>query len=284
MQNTESINLTDRFASLPKSGALSIFFTAGYPRLNDTVPLLKLLQNEAGVDMVEIGFPFSDPIADGPTIQESNRIAIENGMRLAVLFKQLSAARSEGVTIPLLLMGYLNPVEQYGFARFVSAASSCGIDGLIIPDLPFEQYKNRYREIYIRNNVRPVFLVTPRTTRARIESFLEERPAFLYLLSSDGVTGGALEISSEREAFFKRIASTVQDTPLFVGFGVRDQATFRAVTKYTSGAIVGSYLLNAIKHLPPKSRAQNNEGNESDLDVAVAGGALKLAELVRGLR
>jgi tryptophan synthase alpha chain len=276
-----AINFIDRFANLPKKGALSIFFTAGYPRLNDTLPILKLLQHGAGVDMVEIGFPFSDPISDGPTIQESNRIAIDNGMRLELLFDQLRAVRSEGITIPLLLMGYLNPVEQFGFERFAAAVSSCGIDGLIIPDLPFEQYKNRYSEIYKRNNLRPVFLVTPRTTEARVAAFLEERPAFLYLLSSDGVTGGALEVSSEREEFFKRIADTVGDTPLFVGFGVRDQKTFRSVTKYTTGAIVGSHFLKALKDL---AAGAGTRDDVSDLEIAGSDGAVRLAELVRGLR
>jgi len=254
----------DRFARLPNKRALSIFYTAGYPRLSDTVPVLREL-TASGVDMVEIGFPFSDPVADGPTIQESNRVAIENGMTLSVLFKQLREARQH-TDIPIALMGYLNPVEQYGFERFLRDAAACGVDAAIIPDLPFEQYQRRYKALFAEQRVRPVFLVTTRTEPERIRAFDAESPAFLYLLSSDAVTGGSISVcsgsgASDREVFFQRVAQMRLSRPLFVGFGVRDRQSFDAVTTSTQGAIIGSAFLQALANLP----ASDKDSDLSDL-------------------
>lgn len=237
----------DRFGTLPKSKALSIFLTAGYPRLHDTVPLIDRLSS-SGVDMIEIGFPFSDPVADGPTIQESNRIAIENGMSVPVLFEQLREVRAR-VDIPLLLMGYLNPVEQYGIERFLGEAARCGIDGAIIPDMPFELYVSKYKPLFAYYGVRPVFLATPRTPADRLRAFDRENPAFLYLLSLDGVTGGSVTISSSRDEFFQRVAQLGLRRPLFVGFGVRDRESFARVTKHTTGAIIGSAFLEVLANV-----------------------------------
>lgn len=263
----------DRLSRLPAKRALSIFYTAGYPRLNDTVPLLRELSVN-GVDMVEIGFPFSDPVADGPTIQESNRVAIENGMTLQVLFEQLREARRY-TEMPILLMGYLNPVEQYGFERFMRDAAACGIDGAILPDMPFELYKTRYKSLFLEYGVRPVFLVTTRTPAERIRAFDAEDPAFLYLLSSDAVTGGALSVSAEREAFFQRVSEMGLQRPLFVGFGVRDRVSFDTVTRYTRGAIVGSGFLQAIGGLPESTQG----ATLSDLD-----GSQVVATYLKGMR
>jgi len=238
----------DRFGTLPKSKALSIFLTAGYPRLHDTVLLIERLSS-SGVDMIEIGFPFSDPVADGPTIQESNRIAIENGMNMPALFEQLREVRAR-VDIPLLLMGYLNPVEQYGVERFLCDAARCGIDGAIIPDMPFELYVSKYKPLYERHGVRPVFLATPRTPAERLHAFDRENPAFLYLLSIDGVTGGSVTVSSSREEFFERVSRMELKSPLFVGFGVRDRESFDRVTKHTTGAIIGSAFLEVLANMP----------------------------------
>ena len=237
-----------RLAKLPEKRALSIFCTAGYPRLGDTVEILKRLE-KTGVDMIEIGFPFSDPVADGPVIQESNRVAIENGMNLSVLFDQLIDIRSV-VSIPLLLMGYLNPIEQYGVERFLKDAARCGIDGVILPDLPFDEYLERYKPLFIRFGIAPVFLVTTRTSPERIRAFDRESPAFLYLLSSDAVTGGALQVSNDRESFFKRVSEMQLASRLIVGFGVGNRDSFEAVTRHTNGAIVGSAFLRAIAQAP----------------------------------
>jgi len=254
----------DRFSTLPKSSALSIFLTAGYPRLHDTVPLIERLCS-SGVDMIEIGFPFSDPVADGPTIQESNRIAIENGMSVPVLFEQLREVRAR-VDIPLLLMGYLNPVEQYGVERFLRDAAECGIDGAIIPDMPFELYVSKYKPLFEHYGVRPVFLATPRTPVERLRAFDQENPAFLYLLSIDGVTGGSVTVSSSREEFFERVAQMGLASPLFVGFGVRDRESFTRVTKHTTGAIIGSAFLEVLANMPAHSK-DPTRSDESSMTV-----------------
>lgn len=251
-----------RFIQLPPTGALSIFFTAGYPRRDDTMPILRALQ-ASGVDMVEVGFPFSDPVADGPTIQESNRIALDNGMTVARLLEQLKELRQGEITVPVLLMGYLNPVERYGTERFFMEAAECGVDGLILPDMPFDDYITRYKALFEKSGLRPVFLVTSRTTPERIRAFDAEEPAFLYILSSDAVTGGRASVTQDRDAFFKRLQDMRLKSRLIVGFGVQDRESFQAVTRNTSGAIIGSAFLRAISHVP--KGVSNSESNEDVL-------------------
>ena len=236
---------TDRFASLPPSRALSIFFTAGFPKRDDTMTILKELQ-AAEVDMVELGFPFSDPVADGPTIQESSLVALNQGMSVSLLFEQLASLRTSGITYPVLLMGYLNPLEQFGRSRFFERAEACGVDGLIIPDLPFEEYLSDYKALFVKHRLRPVFLVTPRTPAERIRAFDDEAPAFLYVLSSDAVTGGRASVSDERQAFFKKLRDMGLKSRLIVGFGVADRESFTTVTTHTDGAIVGSAFVRAL--------------------------------------
>ncbi len=234
-----------RFLQLPAERALSVFFTAGFPRLGDTMPILEALQ-ESGVDMVEVGFPFSDPVADGPTIQESNLVALGNGMTVATLFEQLSGLRRSGVTMPVLLMGYLNPLERFGAESFFARAAECGVDGLILPDMPFDEYLDRYRALFKKEGLKPVFLVTSRTSEERIRAFDAEEPAFLYVLSSDAVTGGRAAVSEERDAFFKRLKEMRLKSKLIVGFGVSDRESFNAVTRHTAGAIIGSAFVRAV--------------------------------------
>lgn len=249
---------SNRFSTLPTRKALSLFCTAGFPRRDDIVPVVERLQ-AAGVDMVEIGFPFSDPTADGPTIQASNARALSNGMTLALLFSQLRALR-EKVTIPVLLMGYLNPVEQYGCERFLRDAAACGIDGVILPDMPFEEYCETYKPLFQEAGVKPVFLVTSRTAADRIAAFDREEPAFIYVVSSDAVTGGTVVVSEERAAFFKRLAEMNLKSQLIVGFGVSDKASFDSVTERARGAIIASAFLRAIADLP----AQSGDPHRSD--------------------
>lgn len=234
-----------RFLQLPAERALSVFFTAGFPRLGDTMPILEALQ-ESGVDMAEVGFPFSDPVADGPTIQESNLVALGNGMTVATLFEQLSGLRRSGVTMPVLLMGYLNPLERFGAESFFARAAECGVDGLILPDMPFDEYLDRYRVLFKKEGLKPVFLVTSRTSEERIRAFDAEEPAFLYVLSSDAVTGGRAAVSEERDAFFKRLKEMRLKSKLIVGFGVSDRESFNAVTRHTAGAIIGSAFVRAV--------------------------------------
>lgn len=249
---------SNRFEQLPKNGALSIFFTAGYPRRDDTVQILKTLQ-QCEVDFVEIGFPFSDPIADGPTIQESNHVALANGMSVARLFEQLESVKRAEIGLPMLLMGYLNPVEQFGRERFFERAAACGIDGLILPDMPFDEYLSTYKPLYQKNGIKPVFLVTSRTDPERIKAFDAQAPAFLYVLSSDAVTGGKALVSQERDAFFQRLAGMGLTSRLIVGFGVSDRESFNAVTKHTSGAIIGSAFVRAVSKAPQGESADTSD-------------------------
>lgn len=253
--------LLDRFSQLPQRPALSIFCTAGFPRRDDLIPLLERVQ-AAGADMIEIGFPFSDPIADGPTIQASNQRALANGMNLELLFEQLTDLRTK-VTIPVLLMGYLNPVEQYGVSRFLEDAARCGVDGLILPDMPFEEYCQSYKAKFKSVGVKPVFLITSRTEPERIRMFDGEEPAFLYVVSSDAVTGGRLSVSEERAAFFERLSTMGLKSRLIVGFGVTDKANFEAVTARTHGAIIASAFLRALATLPASAHSPHVTDFES---------------------
>ncbi len=249
-----------RFEQLPSGRkALSVFFTAGYPRLNDTVRVAEALQ-AAEVDMLEIGFPFSDPVADGPTIQESSLAALGNGMTVAELFRQLEGLRRGGVTVPVLLMGYLNPLERYGRERFFADAFRCGVDGLILPDMPFDEYRINFKPLFEKYRLRPVFLVTSRSDDARIRDFDAEAPAFLYVLSSDAVTGGRTDVTGERDGFFRRLREMRLKSRLVVGFGVSDRESFAAVTRHTDGAIIGSAFVRAIAGLP-----EGETGEASDL-------------------
>ena len=247
-----------RFEQLPQKNALTVFYTAGHPRLNDTLPIISALQ-ASEVDMVEIGFPFSDPVADGPTIQASNHASLGNGMTVGKLFDQLKELRTGEVTVPVLLMGSLNPIERYGRERFFEKAAHCGIDGLILPDMPFDEYLARYKPLYERHGIKPVFLITSRTEEARIRAFDAERPAFIYVVSSDAVTGGTANVTDERDAFFKRLADMKLATRLLVGFGVSDRQSFQAVTKHTAGAIIGSAFVRAVQQAP-----QGSYSTESD--------------------
>lgn len=238
-----------RFDQLPSHKGLSLFITAGYPRRDDTLPLLTALQG-CEVDFVEVGFPFSDPVADGPTIQEGNQIALANGMSVARLFEQLSSLRPSGITLPILLMGYLNPVERFGRERFFEQAAACGVDGLILPDMPFDQYLSMYKPLFQKHSIKPVFLVTSRTESERVRAFDAEKPAFIYVVSSDAVTGGKIKVNEERDAFFERLAGMGLSSRLIVGFGVSDRESFNAVTKHTSGAIIASAFLRALREAP----------------------------------
>ena len=247
-----------RFEQLPQTKALSVFFTAGHPRRDDTLPILSALQaNE--VDMVEVGFPFSDPVADGPTIQASNLTALGNGMTVKLLFEQLSALRAGEITVPVLLMGSINPVERFGREQFFERAATCGVDGMIIPDMPFDVYLATYKALFTKHKIKPIFLITSRTSAERLRLFDAESPAFLYVVSSDAVTGGKAQVTEEREAFFKRLQAMKLKSRLIVGFGVSDRESFNAVTKHTSGAIIGSAFVRAIQDAPQGTTTESSD-------------------------
>ncbi|SIR36377.1 tryptophan synthase subunit alpha [Maribacter ulvicola] len=223
---------------------LSIYFTAGYPTLNETVKIIEDLEKN-GVDMIEIGLPFSDPLADGPTIQESSTAALKNGMTTEVLFNQLKDIRKT-VSIPLIIMGYFNPMLQYGVEAFCKKCQEIGIDGLILPDLPLDIYQEDYEAIFRKYGLLNVFLITPQTSEARIRKIDDASNGFIYMVSSASVTGSKSGFGQEQESYFERIAAMNLNTPQIVGFGIKDKETFKQATKTAKGAIIGSAF---IKHL-----------------------------------
>ncbi|MBT6127155.1 MAG: tryptophan synthase subunit alpha [Flavobacteriaceae bacterium] len=224
---------------------LSIYFSAGHPELEDTVPILRALQ-DSGVDMVEIGLPFSDPLADGPTIQESSTRALRNGMSTEMLFNQLENIR-DSIHIPLVLMGYFNPMMQYGIERFCQKCQAIGIDGLIIPDLPVDLYHQRYKVLFDQYNLHNMFLITPQTPEERIRYIDSVSSGFIYMVSSASVTGAQSSFGNTQEAYFRRIAAMQLQTPLVVGFGISNAETFRAATRFSRGAIIGSAFIQFLE-------------------------------------
>ncbi|WP_017495252.1 tryptophan synthase subunit alpha [Flavobacterium sp. WG21] len=223
---------------------LSIYFSAGYPNLNDTVPIIQDLEKN-GVDLIEIGLPFSDPLADGPTIQASSTQALHNGMTTQILFDQLKNIR-ESVKIPLIIMGYFNPMLQYGIEEFCKKCAEIGIDGLIIPDLPVDVYAAEYKAIFEKYGLINVFLITPQTSEERIRFIDSVSNGFIYMVSSASVTGSQAGFGNTQESYFERIAQMDLKNPQIVGFGISNKETFNQATKYAKGAIIGSAF---IKHL-----------------------------------
>jgi tryptophan synthase alpha chain len=223
---------------------LSVYFTAGYPALNDTLEIIKELEAN-GVDMIEIGIPFSDPVADGPVIQKSSDIALKNGMTLKLLFNQLENIRDH-ISIPLILMGYFNPVMQYGVENFCRKCQSIGIDGTIIPDLPMDIFECDYRELFERNNVLNIFLITPQTSEIRIRKTDSLSTGFIHLVSSSSTTGVQTNIVDSQSEYFKRIKGMNLNAKLLTGFGISDRTSFQKACSYTHGAIIGSAFIKAL--------------------------------------
>lgn len=235
---------------------LSIYFTAGYPNLNDTNFIIEELE-KSGVDMIEIGLPFSDPLADGVVIQNSSMIALQNGITTDLLFKQLENVRKI-VKIPLIIMGYFNPILQYGVEKFCAKCAEIGIDGLIIPDLPIEVYQENYESIFDEFNLLNVFLITPQTSENRIRLIDEVSKGFIYMVSSASVTGTKDDFDEEQINYFKRINTMNLKSPQIIGFGISNKNTFEIATEYAKGAIIGSAF---IKHL--------TNGNLNEIDSFV---------------
>jgi tryptophan synthase alpha chain len=223
---------------------LSIYFTAGFPKINDTVSIIQELEQN-GVDMIEIGLPFSDPLADGPTIQESSTIAIANGMTTSLLFEQLKDIRKT-VQIPLIIMGYFNPMMQFGMEKFCQKCAEVGIDGLIIPDLPLHVYENEYKLLFEKYGLKNIFLITPQTSNERITQIDAISNSFIYMVSSAAVTGSQSGFGNEQMDYFKRIADLNLKNPQIVGFGIKDNETFTQATKHQKGAIIGSAFIKFI--------------------------------------
>ena len=224
---------------------LNVYCTAGFPRLKDTLTVMRALEKE-GADVIELGIPFSDPLADGPVIQHSSTIALQNGMTIKKLLEQLLDFRKE-ISIPVLLMGYMNPILQYGFEKFCAEASAVGIDGLILPDLPEHEFETEYGAIIKKHELNFVFLVTPETSEQRIKKLDELSSGFLYAVSSSSITGSDKDFS-EVETYLERLKKMNLRNPVLVGFGIKDKTTFQAACKYANGAIIGSAYINAIEN------------------------------------
>lgn len=228
-----------------KQKLLSIYFSAGHPELEDTLPILQALQ-DSGADMVEIGLPFSDPLADGPTIQESSTRALLNGMTTEKLFDQLQNIR-QSIHIPLVLMGYFNPMMQYGIERFCKKCQSIGIDGLIIPDLPVDLYHQEYKTLFDQYNLYNMFLITPQTSEERIRYIDNVSSGFIYMVSSASVTGAQSAFGNAHEDYFRRIAQMKLKTPQVVGFGISNAETYQTATRFSRGAIIGSAFIQFLE-------------------------------------
>lgn len=227
-----------------KKNLLSGYFTAGFPDIESTTKVLKSLE-KAGVDFVEIGMPYSDPLADGPVIQNSSTRALENGMSLKKLFEQLSSIPEE-ISMPIILMGYLNPVLKFGVEKFIEQCKSNNVSGLILPDLPYETYLEEYQELFTRNNISNIFLITPQTPEERVRNLDKASTSFIYMVSSAAVTGARDGLSLQQIEYFERINNMGLATPRMVGFGISNHQSYSDVCQHAHGAIVGSAF---IRHL-----------------------------------
>ena len=227
-----------------KKNILNIYFTAGYPNINDTLRIARALQ-AAGTDIIEIGIPYSDPIADGPTIQDSSQKALNAGMSLKLLMMHLQDLRKH-ISIPVILMGYINPVLQYGFVEFCQDCKEVGIDGVILPDLPLQEYMEMYQRTFEEYGLYNIFLITPQTSHRRILRINEVSKGFIYMVSSASITGAKQGVSQEQVDYFERIQNMSLSVERLIGFGISNKETFNAVCKYASGAIIGSAFINQL--------------------------------------
>lgn len=228
------------------SNILNIYFTAGYPQLQDTGTIIKTLDS-AGVDLIEIGIPYSDPLADGTTIQESGTQALKNGMSLPLLFEQIESVRSE-VNCPLILMGYFNQIMQFGERQFLERCKQVGIDGIILPDLPLMVYEQEYQSLFEEFKLPVSFLITPQTSKERILKIDSLSRSFIYMVSNASITGAKSEISKSQIDYFNRIQSLQLKNPRLIGFGISSPETFATACRYANGAIIGSAFIQHLKH------------------------------------
>lgn len=224
---------------------LNVYFTAGYPEIDDTLRIAKALE-KGGADLIELGLPFSDPVADGPTIQESSHKALENGMTIRLLFEQLQDLRKH-VNVPVLLMGYVNPVLQFGFEKFCQKCLEVGVDGLILPDLPMYEFEELYKDVLKKYGLYNVFLITPQTSEERIKKIDDLSNGFIYMVSSASITGARTGISSQQIAYFQTIKSLNLRNKRLIGFGISNNETFEKACEYADGAIVGSAFIKQLE-------------------------------------
>lgn len=240
------------FANRDKN-LLSLFFTAGFPYLESTEDIIRAA-HQSGIDFLEVGMPYSDPLADGPVIQASSTRAIANGMNIPVLFNHLKAIKGK-YDIPLLLMGYLNPVLQYGPEKFLKEAAECGVSGIILPDLPLPEYIDDYKELFARYNLSMVFLITPNTSEERIRLIDSHSNAFIYVVSSAAITGGQLDFGKAQQQFFDRLTALKLKNPMIAGFGIHNAQTLQQAWNHLNGAICGSAFLKKLDQYPTPAEA-----------------------------
>jgi tryptophan synthase alpha chain len=238
-------NRIDELFARKKNKVLSVYFTAGFPALNDTVTIIQSLEL-AGCDMIEIGIPFSDPLADGPVIQHSSTIALQNGMNVKTLFSQLKNIR-QSVHIPLILMGYMNPVLQYGFEKFCNEAHAIGIDGLIIPDLPPDVFEKQYRATFESKGLHNIMLITPRTEESRIRYMEQTGSGFIYAVASSSTTGSVVKDKAAQLDYFNRIQNLHLKLPVMAGFGISNREQFLSVCNYVQGGIIGTAFIKQLE-------------------------------------
>ncbi len=240
--------MTDRLHNTfrSKDSILNIYFTAGYPKLNDTLKIAKQLY-ENGVDMIEIGMPFSDPLADGLTIQNSSQVALKNGITIDLIFQQVSEIRSEISEIPIILMGYLNQLIQIGVEQFLRQAKQAGVDALIIPDLPSEIYQSTYKSMFESYGIKICFLITPQTPLSRVKEISGVCSGFLYMVSTFSTTGNRLNLNNELIQYFESIRNLNIDVPRLIGFGIHNKSSYKLASEYANGAIIGSAFIQSLK-------------------------------------
>ena len=238
-----------------KSNLLSVYFTAGYPTLDSTVEVIDALCKSRSVDMIEIGIPFSDPMADGPVIQNSGTVALRNGMTLHVLLEQVEEARMRNPDVPFIAMGYLNPIMQMGAENFFRRAKEAGIDAVIVPDLPFDVYMDEYKELSRRYDIPVIMLITPETSEDRIHLIDDHCDGFIYMVSAASTTGARDSFSEEQIDYFRRINDMDLRHPRLIGFGISNEKTFGEACRYSSGAIIGSQFIKCLSAAPTPADA-----------------------------
>jgi tryptophan synthase alpha chain len=243
MNQSTHVNRIDQLFSRKQSAVLNVYCTAGYPQLNSTLEVLTALQQH-GADLAEIGIPYSDPLADGPVIQQSNMVALGNGMSISILFEQLENMRAT-IQLPVILMGYMNPILQYGFENFCKKAKEVGVDGLILPDLPLFEFEQYYGKMITENNLDFIFLVTPETPDQRVKKLDSLSNGFLYAVSSSATTGKDKDFNVVAQ-YLQKLQAMQLKNPILVGFGIKDKATFDAATVHTQGAIIGSAYIQQL--------------------------------------
>lgn len=242
--NQKIMNSIQKLFQQKDKNLLSIYFTCGYPNLNDTTKVISALE-QSKVDFIEVGLPYSDPLADGPTIQDSSQKALQNGINLDIVFEQLMTIKTTNKT-PLVLMGYLNQMLKYGEDKFCQKVIDCGIDTVIIPDLPMVEFENHYQQLFTKYGITNVFLITPHTSDDRIQKIDSYTKAFIYVVASASITGAKGEISTQQIAYFERIKAMNLQSKLIVGFGISDKATFNTACTYANGAIIGSAFIKNL--------------------------------------